>query len=174
MLSRRWHPRVLGHAYRLLGRREAARDVAQEAWLAIVRGLRRLDDPARFKSWSFAIVGNKCRDWIRRTQRRRRLAEQFAREDPPPAGKDPRDGLELLRAAVGIYCALEFFRAPEVRGMLLWGAGTALFMTMTLAMKVWYWMELNKHSVTREVKRLELQVAHLASELRAARDAPSA
>jgi|GEM_PF-3584282 len=28
--------------------------------------------------------------------------------------------------------------------------------------KIWYWMELNRNTVLREIKRLELQVAHLA------------
>ncbi len=40
----RWHERLLRHACRLTGSLEAAREAVQDAWLGIVRGLRRLDD----------------------------------------------------------------------------------------------------------------------------------
>ena len=70
-LIKRWQPRLTRLAWRLTAEREAARDVVQEAWLAIVRGLKRLDDPARFRSWAYRIVSNKCIDWTRRRARRR-------------------------------------------------------------------------------------------------------
>jgi RNA polymerase sigma-70 factor (ECF subfamily) len=79
-LVRRWQPRLWRHAWRLSGRADAASDIVQEAWLAIVRGLRRLDDPARFASWAYRIVSHKSRDWIRRQQRRRRLDEAARNE----------------------------------------------------------------------------------------------
>ena len=70
-LVARWHGRLYRHARRLVDRADAAEDATQEAWLAIVRGVRRLDDPARFGPWAYRIVTNKCRDWVRRQQRRR-------------------------------------------------------------------------------------------------------
>ncbi len=42
-LVTRWHPRLRRHAYCLIGNREAAEDVVQETWMAIVKGLSRLD-----------------------------------------------------------------------------------------------------------------------------------
>jgi len=33
-------------------------------------------------------------------------------------------------------------------------------------MKTWYFMELNKNAVTREIKRLEWQIARLASRIK--------
>ncbi len=65
-LIARWQPRFGRLAWRLTGQREAARDIVQDVWLAIVRGLRRLDDPALFRTWAYRIVKNKCTDWIRR------------------------------------------------------------------------------------------------------------
>lgn len=101
MLSRRWHSRVLSHACRLLGSAAAAPDVAQEAWLAIVRGLRRLDDPARFRGWVYRIVANKCSDWIRQEQRRRRLVDQIAPEPTPsPSGERRHADLTRMRSAL--------------------------------------------------------------------------
>lgn len=77
LLARRWHPRLLRHAYRLTGDREAAADTAQDAWIGIVRGIRRLRDPARFGAWALHIVQNKSRDWIRKESRRRDATLEF-------------------------------------------------------------------------------------------------
>ncbi len=79
-LIKRWQPRLGGLAWRLTGEREAARDIVQEAWLAIVRGLNRLDDPARFRSWAYRIVRNKCADWTRRRVARRAAAKDLQAE----------------------------------------------------------------------------------------------
>ncbi len=65
-LIKRWQPRLSRLAWRLTAHREAAADIVQDAWLAIVRGLNRLDDPARFRAWAYRIVSNKCADWTRR------------------------------------------------------------------------------------------------------------
>ena len=75
-LIARWQPRLGRFAWRLTGEREASRDVVQDSWLAIVRGIRRLDDPARFRAWAYRIVSNKCSDWIRR-----RVAQRSATRD---------------------------------------------------------------------------------------------
>ncbi|HYJ04358.1 MAG TPA: sigma factor, partial [Chthoniobacterales bacterium] len=42
-----------------LERQEAADDVLTEVWLAIARGLHRLDDPACFPRWAFRIVDRR-------------------------------------------------------------------------------------------------------------------
>jgi hypothetical protein len=67
---------------------------------------------------------------------------------------------------VGLVCAINFYEAAEIREMLRWGAGAAFCLTGIVGMKIWYWMELQRNALTREVKRLELQVSHLASQLR--------
>ena len=76
-LIQRWQPRLGRLAWRLTGEREPARDIVQDAWLAIVRGLKRLDDPARFRSWAYRIVSNKCADWTRRRARQRSAAKDL-------------------------------------------------------------------------------------------------
>ena len=70
---------------------------------------------------------------------------------------------------LAIYTAVEFFGAAEIRDMLIWGAAFYFCVLASMANKLWSWMEMNRNSVTREIKRLELQIAHLASELREAR-----
>jgi RNA polymerase sigma-70 factor (ECF subfamily) len=105
-LAERWHPRLLRHAWRLTGQEDAAADAVQEAWLAIVRGLARLDDPARFRAWAYRITGNKCRDWIRRQSRTRRVRERLAHEprleavDPEPVSAPPERAEQRLARAI--------------------------------------------------------------------------
>jgi len=101
-LVSRWHPRFRRHAHCLVGNREAAEDVVQEAWLAIVKGLPRLDAAGAFAGWAYRIVANKCVDWVRRQKRDRRLSAALAETASPGqelAGNAP-DRAELLRAAL--------------------------------------------------------------------------
>ncbi|NNM31770.1 MAG: RNA polymerase sigma factor [Gemmatimonadetes bacterium] len=70
LLVTRWTPRFRRLAGRFLGDREAAMDVTQEAWIGVVKGLGGLHDPARFRAWSYRIVANKARDYIRRERAR--------------------------------------------------------------------------------------------------------
>ena len=69
-------------------------------------------------------------------------------------------GLALF--AAGAYFWWRFAHASEVRHMLLWLAPAALCFLGLALVKVWFWLELQKNTVLREVKRLELQVASLA------------
>jgi len=99
-LVRRWQQRLWRHAYRMTGREDGAWEVAQEAWLAIVRGIGRLYDPARFRGWAYRIVTNKAANWIAR-RRRRRDKQRELPADPPATGGDERtDPGEDLQAAL--------------------------------------------------------------------------
>lgn len=118
-LVRRWHPRLLGHAYRYTRDREAARDVTQESWMAIMRGLGSLRDPARFRAWAFRIVANKARDWVRREQARRQAregAEVVAElsEPGPAAGAIRRLREGLARLEPGQRSILTWFYLEEM------------------------------------------------------------
>jgi RNA polymerase sigma-70 factor (ECF subfamily) len=76
LLVRRWHPKLLRHARRLTERDDVAADVVQEAWLAIFRGLHRLQDPATFRGWAYRITHHKSVDWIRLQVRERKLDQE--------------------------------------------------------------------------------------------------
>jgi RNA polymerase sigma-70 factor (ECF subfamily) len=110
-LVSRWHPRILSHALRYTGDTEAAKDVAQDVWLAIARGLHSLNDPARFRAWAYRIVANKSRDWIRRERSRRRLHQSL---NTPSVGARPAsEAVERVRIAIGEL-------DPDQRTILTW------------------------------------------------------
>jgi RNA polymerase sigma factor (sigma-70 family) len=99
-LAARWHPRLLRHARRLTGDAGGASDATQDAWVAIVAGLRRLRDPSTFGPWALRITTRRCADWIarRRSARTRDTAIDPSRPAPGPAGS--MDDVMRLREAL--------------------------------------------------------------------------
>jgi len=65
----RWERPIYALAYRVIGRDEDARDVAQETFLRAFRALPGFKGQAKFSSWLYRIALNLCRDWIRRKRR---------------------------------------------------------------------------------------------------------
>ena len=102
-LVERWHGRLFAHAFRLTGQREDAADVVQEAWMAIVRGIRRLDDPARFRPWAYRIVTYKAVDHIRSAGKQRRTlraAAQSPEIEPEKSKGEQADNVAELRTGL--------------------------------------------------------------------------
>ena len=102
-LARRWTPRLLRYAARMLGGSgdgpETARDVVQETWLGAIRGLRGLRDPAQFPAWIYGIATRKCADAIRANSRRRRFDTQHAAgTSAPESGVAPEHQIDLATA----------------------------------------------------------------------------
>lgn len=62
---------------------------------------------------------------------------------------------------IQIWCGFKFFEAETTRELIGWSTGFLTLFLWVVMMKIWFWMELLRNSVTREVKRLELQVALL-------------
>jgi len=65
----RWERPIYTLAYRVIGREEDARDIAQESFLRAFRALGGFKGQAKFSSWLYRITLNLCRDWIRRERR---------------------------------------------------------------------------------------------------------
>ena len=72
----------------------------------------------------------------------------------------------LVLFGVASVSAWRFVQAQELGDMLRWGAASALAFAGIALIKVWFWLELQKNAIVREVKRLEVQVASLAAQLR--------
>ena len=77
-LVRLVHPRLVAHAYRLLGDAEGARDVTQTAWVDVLRGLPSLHDVAAFRAFALRIVTRKVSRAIKGRQRDRKLSADWA------------------------------------------------------------------------------------------------
>jgi RNA polymerase sigma-70 factor (ECF subfamily) len=69
-LLRRHYDRVHAICRRIAGSSRDADDAAQEAMIAIVRGLPRFDGRAAFSTWTYRIATNAALDELRRRARR--------------------------------------------------------------------------------------------------------
>ena len=68
-LARHWQRPMLQFATVVTGQRDLAREAVQDAWLAIIRNIHKLRDPASCQQWMFRIVHNKCMDCLRAAPR---------------------------------------------------------------------------------------------------------
>jgi RNA polymerase sigma factor (sigma-70 family) len=105
-LVERWQPKLIRHAARLTGDDDVACDIAQEAWIEILRGLPRLQDVAAFPAWAFRITTRRCTRWIRRRQRGRLLFEGLATEAAVPTAPDCADRAVDAATVRGLMAAL--------------------------------------------------------------------
>jgi RNA polymerase sigma factor (sigma-70 family) len=64
-LIRTWAPSLRRHVLRVSGYDSAADDLVQEIWLGVVKGIARLRDPARLRSWLFGIAHRVLVDRLR-------------------------------------------------------------------------------------------------------------
>ena len=104
----RWERPIYALAYRVLGREEDARDIAQETFLRAFRALKGFKGQAKFSSWLYRIALNLCRDWIRR-ERRTPVAPapegidliELAGEDTPSESIEETIGRHELGRVVG-------------------------------------------------------------------------
>jgi len=62
----RYQDRVFNMSYRMLGNREDAMDVSQEVFVTVFRSIGRFQERARFGTWLYRIIVNRCRDELRR------------------------------------------------------------------------------------------------------------
>lgn len=99
--------RLLGTAYLVVGNREDAREIVQDAFVKCWRNRDRATDVRDLEAWIFQVLLNTARDSRRR--RKVRQAESLPTEDAMPAratGTDPgrraaaREALERVRAAI--------------------------------------------------------------------------
>ncbi len=67
--------------------------------------------------------------------------------------------------ALTVFSAWQFFHADSTRAMIAWACGVGLAVSATGLMKLWYFMEMNKYVMIREIKRLELQIARISDRL---------
>lgn len=85
-LHRRWHRRLASAALRYTGSPEAARDLSQDCWLGIWKGIGRLRDPKAFRAYAFGVLHRRGADYLRGTIRSR---EHSARPDPETEPGEP-------------------------------------------------------------------------------------
>jgi RNA polymerase sigma-70 factor (ECF subfamily) len=110
-LVRRHQSQARTLAYRMLRRWDLADDVAQEAFLRVMRGAASYQPTARFSTWLYRIVVNLCHDQLRRARPMRLAAFE---DDPPEAPThDEAAGNAMLRLEASCAVRNAIAELPE-------------------------------------------------------------
>jgi len=129
MLVSRWQKRLWRYALNLTGDTEAAWDITQESWLGIIKGLRKLHDPASFKAWAYRITTNKSFDWIRKNNEVNKISiekthEQNYTEKDDIGVKELLERLDMKSRTVLTLYYFEQLSVPEISTALKIPRGT--------------------------------------------------
>lgn len=104
LLVSRWERRVFNYLLKLVGNREDALDLAQDAFLKAYQNLAKLDDPARFVAWLFRIAHNEAFSLLRK----KRPEGEFV-----DAGDAPGPGSRLLPVELSLAVERALSRLSE-------------------------------------------------------------
>jgi RNA polymerase sigma-70 factor (ECF subfamily) len=88
-LVRQWETKVFNLAWRHLGNREDAQDVAQETFISVFKSVKTLREPKSFPTWLYRVALNHCR------QRWRSRSSDLSLEDPLPKRGEESETLSL-------------------------------------------------------------------------------
>jgi len=62
-----------------------------------------------------------------------------------------------------VYAMVQITQTEDVRATILWASAAIVSAMFVAILKIWFWMEMHRNQILREVKRVELQVARLAA-----------
>jgi len=60
-----WQKKLWQYVFRLTTDVHASWDITQQCWLEIIKGLKKLHNPANFKAWAYKIATNRTIDWLK-------------------------------------------------------------------------------------------------------------
>jgi RNA polymerase sigma-70 factor, ECF subfamily len=83
-LVSRYHGRLLDFAFRRLGDRESAADIAQSVLLKVFESAARYEPKGTFRAWVYTIALNMIRDEARKVRARRECFVPDINEELPP------------------------------------------------------------------------------------------
>ena len=125
-LVKRWQRRLWYHAFRLTCDSQAAWDITQQCWLGIIKGLRKLHDPANFRAWAYGITTNKSIDWIKKTRTVKHISIDEVEElQQKESGiKELFEKLDIRKKIILSLYYFEQLSVPEISRVLKIPKGT--------------------------------------------------
>jgi RNA polymerase sigma-70 factor (ECF subfamily) len=100
------HTAVLNYIYHMIGDRQAAEDVTQDAFLRAHQRIGQLGPPWDFKSWVFRIASNLAIDHLRRERRFIDLDENLSMSDPPSTRRPSERGVQRRESRKAVWRSL--------------------------------------------------------------------
>lgn len=71
--------------------------------------------------------------------------------------------MTLVFVGLTVWCGYAFFTAVTIDDRVFWGVLALAGFHAVSMFKLWFFMEMNRHSITREVKRVEIALERLKS-----------
>ena len=72
----------------------------------------------------------------------------------------------LVFFVLAIFSATKAVGTEDPSERTIWALAFVFCVLAVSMLKMWFFMEMNKNAITREIKRLELQIARLASRIK--------
>ena len=69
--------------------------------------------------------------------------------------------VNIIAAVVSVYCLYQIFTVPGTTEIVRYLAILLVAWSFGCMVKLWQWMQMDKNSIIREMKRLEFQIAIL-------------
>jgi len=64
-----------------------------------------------------------------------------------------------------IFSVIQFFNTEQTNEIIRWSLSIITCLLMISMLKMFLWMQMDKNSIKREIKRIELQISTLSSKL---------
>ena len=64
-----------------------------------------------------------------------------------------------------VYCIVQFFSTEVTNELIKWSVAGVICILILSMLKLYMWMQMDKNSIIRELKRLELQVSVMSSKV---------
>jgi len=119
LLVERWEAPVYAFLERMMGSREEALDLSQEAFLRVYAQARRYRPLGQFRSWLFRIAGNLARSGLRRRRIVRWVRFEAPLHDRPAHTATPASDLARAEAQTEVRHALRALPARQREAVLL-------------------------------------------------------
>jgi magnesium-transporting ATPase (P-type) len=73
--------------------------------------------------------------------------------------------LATVSGILMFWSGYHFFISENLDDRLFWGVIVLALWTGIMGQKVWFWLQMNRYSTSREIKRLELVVAQMSAKI---------
>ena len=73
--------------------------------------------------------------------------------------------LNLIMLGLAVYCIIQFFNTESTNDLIKWSLAFFFCAIMMSMLKLYAWMQMDKNSILRELKRLEFQVSILSTKI---------
>ena len=112
VLVSRWERRVFNYVLRLVGNREDAMDLTQDAFLKAYQNLGKLEDVSRFGAWLYRIAHNEAYSLLRKSRPEGEMVYE-------PRSSEPNARLFPIELSLAVESALKRLSSDQREAVVL-------------------------------------------------------